>query len=233
MARQRTEGSARQALRQGWWMLAVAFAMSFAVNVLRLAGPLFVILIYDRVLPARSQETLVALFAMVVALVVVQGLIDYARKRILARFGAQFQERLEQIIFAATPQHDMFDPGRSKPTAGLDELDGLRAFFHSSSLIALFDFIWTPMFVAVIFIFHSTLGWMCLGGTLLMFVLSLLQMAFMGDRLANSNAASRDIGDLKTCWPPRAMWCAGRKWRAASRRAGCRRGRCRVTRPSR
>ena len=178
-------------------MLAVAFAMSFAVNVLRLAGPLFVILIYDRVLPARSQETLVALFAMVVALVVVQGLIDYARKRILARFGAQFQERLEQIIFAATPQHDMFDPGRSKPTAGLDELDGLRAFFHSSSLIALFDFIWTPMFVAVIFIFHSTLGWMCLGGTLLMFVLSLLQMAFMGDRLANSNAASRDIGDLK------------------------------------
>jgi ATP-binding cassette subfamily C protein len=189
--------TARQALRHGRWILAVAFAMSFGVNLLRLAGPLFVILIYDRVLPSQSQETLVALFALLVAFVVVQGLLDYARKRVLARFGAQFQERLEAVIFATTSQSEMFDPSRSKPTAGLDELDGLRAFFHSSSLVALFDFVWTPMFVLVVFVLHPMLGWVCVGGIVILFLFSLLQIALMGDRQADAAAASRGIGDLK------------------------------------
>jgi PrtD family type I secretion system ABC transporter len=189
--------TARQALRHGRWILAVAFAMSFAVNLLRLAGPLFIILIYDRVLPSRSQETLVALFALLVTLVAVQGILDYARRRVLARFGAQFQERLEAVIFATTSQAEMFDPSRSKPTAGLDELDGLRAFFHSSSIVSLFDFVWTPMFLGFVFVLHPLLGWVCLGGIAILFVFSLLQMALMGDRLQDSVAASRGIGDLK------------------------------------
>ena len=191
------QDTARQALRHGRWILAVAFGMSFGVNLLRLAGPLFVILIYDRVLPSQSQETLVALFALLVALVVVQGLLDYARKRVLARFGAQFQERLEAVIFATTSQAEMFDPARSKPTAGLDELDGLRAFFHSSSIVALFDFVWTPMFVTVVFVLHPLLGWVCLGGIAILFTFSLLQMALMGDRMTDATAASRGISDLK------------------------------------
>ena len=171
--------------------------MSFGVNLLRLAGPLFVILIYDRVLPSQSQETLVALFILVVAIIIVQGLLDYARKRVLARFGAQFQERLEAVIFATTSQSQMFDPSRSKPTAGLDELDGLRAFFHSSSIVALFDFVWTPMFVLVVFVLHPWLGWVCMGGIAILFLFSLLQMALMGDRQSDAAAASRGIGDLK------------------------------------
>lgn len=184
-------------MRHGRWILAVAFGISFGVNLLRLAGPLFVILIYDRVLPSQSQETLVALFVLLVALIAVQGVMDYARKRVLARFGAQFQERLEAVIFATTTQAEMFDPARSKPTAGLDELDGLRAFFHSSSLVALFDFVWTPMFLAVVFVLHPLLGWVCLGGIAILFVYSLVQMALMGDRAQDSAAASRGIGDLK------------------------------------
>ncbi len=191
------QDTARQALRHGRWILAVAFGMSFGVNLLRLAGPMFVILIYDRVLPSQSQETLVALFVLLVALVVVQGLLDYARKRVLARFGAQFQERLEAVIFATTSQAEMFDPARSKPTAGLDELDGLRAFFHSSSIVALFDFVWTPMFLTVVFVLHPLLGWVCLGGIAILFLFSLVQMALMGDRANDATAASRGIGDLK------------------------------------
>jgi ABC-type protease/lipase transport system fused ATPase/permease subunit len=192
------EGTAGQALRRGWGILLIAFGMSFVVNLLRLAGPIFMILIYDRVLPSRSEETLVALFVMVAALLVTQGILDYARRRILARFGAQFQERLEVSLFATTSQNDLFEAGRSKPSAGLDEVDGLRTFFHSGTLIAIFDFFWTPMFILVVFVLNPLLGWVCLGGMAVMLVLMLIQMAFMGARVAESVAASKKIGDLKT-----------------------------------
>ena len=87
--------SSSTADRSGTGILIIAFVLSFFVNILRLSGPLFMILVFDRVLPARSEETLVALFAMLVTFLLAQAVVDYARRRVLARFGAQFQERLE------------------------------------------------------------------------------------------------------------------------------------------
>ena len=75
---------------------------SFLYNLLRLTGPLFMILIYDRVLPSRSEATLVALFLLVVTFLIVMSMLDYSRRRILARFGAQFQESVEDHIFSST-----------------------------------------------------------------------------------------------------------------------------------
>ena len=145
-------GSARAAVRKGGFILTSAFLLSFLVNVLRLAGPMFMILIYDRVLTSRSVETLVALVALVMGLLLVLGVLDYARKRLLARFGAQFQEKMEQTLLRHSGRNHVFQHNKPKPAVGLDEVDGLRGFFHSGSLIAIFDFIWAPMFVAVVFV---------------------------------------------------------------------------------
>lgn len=191
-------GLASHAVRMGRGILFLAFLLSFVVNFLRLAGPLFMILIYDRVLPARSQETLVALFAMLAVFLLAQGVIDYARRRILARFGAQFQERLEIGLFDAAQHGELFEPGRSKPVAGLEEVDGLRRFFHSSSLIAIFDFFWAPMFLIVVFVLDPLLGWVCLGGMAVILILMLIRMVLIGSREADTLAASRSISELKT-----------------------------------
>lgn len=190
--------SASQALRSGSSILLVAFVLSFFVNILRLSGPLFMILVFDRVLPSRSEETLVTLFAMVTILLLALGIIDYARRRILARFGAQFQERLEVGLFAHAGQSELFGQGRSKPVAGLDEVDGLRAFFHSSSLIAIYDFFWAPMFLVVVFVLNPLLGWVCVGAVALMLSFMLIRIAFIGTRETDCAEARRRISDLKT-----------------------------------
>ena len=85
----------------GGWLLGLAFVFSFFVTLLMLTSPMFMLLIYDRVLSSRSQETLVALFGLVVMLLVLMGLFDYSRGRILARFGARLQERLESRVLEA------------------------------------------------------------------------------------------------------------------------------------
>lgn len=197
MAKGALENSARLALRKGSFLLWSAFSLSFLVNVLRLSGPLFMILIYDRVLTSRSEETLFSLFAMVAVLMIVLGVLDYSRKRIVARFAAQFQERLEHTILGAAKQNNMFPEGRSKPAIGLDETDSLRGFFHSGGLLAVMDFIWAPMFVAVVFFLHPTLGYVCLAGMLVMLALVLIRIAFLGGREERANASSKQILDLK------------------------------------
>ena len=125
------------------YIIFFSVLFSLVYGLLRLAGPLFMILIFDRVLPSRSEATLVALLLLLVIILVVMALIDYSRRRILARFGAQFQERIEDHIFSSTARDAYFARGGSKPAAGLNEADQLRGFFHSGSLVSILDFLWS------------------------------------------------------------------------------------------
>lgn len=197
MAARTVENSAREAIWGGKVILVAAFGFSFVFNLLRLTGPMFMLLIYDRVLPSRSQETLVSLFAILVAFVVLMGMIDYSRRRILARFGAQFQERIENRLFSGTSRNEFFAHAGSKPTPGLDELDGLRSFFNGGAPISAMDFVWTPMFLIMVFVLHPYLGWLGVGGIALLLVLVLLRMTFSAGREDRAKDSSRKIGDLK------------------------------------
>lgn len=198
MATGNQENIARYALQKGSFILISAFVLSFLFNLIRLTGPLFMLLIYDRVLTSRSQETLISLFVLVAVFLVVMGLFDYSRRRILARFAAQFQERVEKKIFSATSKDKFFVRGQNKPASGLAELDGLRGFFHSSGLISIFDFVWAPMFLVVVFTLHWKLGWVTVGGLGLLLLLSLVKMLFSTGRNERAKGASNDIGKLKT-----------------------------------
>lgn len=185
------------ALRSVRYIIYAAVAFSFLYNLLRLTGPLFIILVHDRVLPSRSEATLVALFLLVVTFLGVMALLDYARRRILARFGAQFQERLEDHIFSAPMREAYFSGNAKKPSSELDEADRLRSFFHSGSLVAILDFLWSPMFLAVIFLIHWKLGWVVVGGLALLVLIMLVGTNFARDRDERFNEASNKIGDLK------------------------------------
>ena len=146
------ENIVRSAFRSGRRIFALAIAFSFLCNLLRLTGPLFILLVYDRVLSSGSVETLVVLFSLVVAFMITMGMVDYARRRLLARFGAQFQERVEEELFRSTPKENFLNTGQVKPVAGLSDIDAVRGFFHSSAIIAVLDVVWAPIFLAVIFI---------------------------------------------------------------------------------
>lgn len=195
---ERAIGSAREEMGRGNGLLVLAFLLSSAVNLLRLSGPIFMMLIYDRVLPSRSSETLFALLAIALTLLLAVAVFDYARRRILARFGAQFQERMEASLFAAAGTRALFSPGSSKPVAGLDEVDGLRGFFHSAGLATIFDFFWSPLFLFAVFLLHPVLGLVCLAGSIFIVLLSLSRMFFGNSRREAWSAATRRVTGLKT-----------------------------------
>src|SRR5262249_46278222 len=84
-----------------FWALAVFSGLS---NLLMLTGSFFMLQVYDRVLPARSIPTLVALSLLAVMLYAFQGGLDLVRSRINTRIGRHFDERLGGRIFESIVQ---------------------------------------------------------------------------------------------------------------------------------
>ena len=161
--------------------LVVVGALSAVVNLLMLAGPLFMLQIYDRVLTSRSEATLVALLAIVAYLYGLMGLLDGLRGRILARIGAGFQSALDGRVFDAAGMASRDASGGGPAQAleelgtaqALEELGTVRAFLASPAPGAILDLPWTPFFVAVIFIFHPLLGWLAVAGGAVLVALAL------------------------------------------------------------
>jgi ATP-binding cassette, subfamily C, type I secretion system permease/ATPase len=83
--------TALAACRRAFIAIAVFSGMS---NILMLTGSLFMLEVYDRVIPSRSVPTLVALLILAGALYAAQGIIDAIRSRILVRVGNSLDETL-------------------------------------------------------------------------------------------------------------------------------------------
>ena len=151
------------AARRGAGTLLLTVGLfSAAVNILMLTGPLFMLQIYDRVLSSRSVETLTALFALVVFLFLLMGLIDIARSRVMLRIAARFQHRLEPRVFDAALRDGT--SGEASAQGGLRDLDAVKALIGAPVMMALFDLPWAPVFLGAVFIFHPVLGFVALAG---------------------------------------------------------------------
>ncbi len=180
----------RKVLKQGRSFLSLAFLFGIFVNLLMLTGPLFMLQVYDRVLGSRSVETLSALFLLVALLYGLMAMLDYARGRIVARFGARFQSSLDERVFDGTMRRALFPQFRSAPATALRDLEAIRSLCASPVLLAVMDMPWTPIFLAAIFLFHPLLGWLAVAGGTLLVVIALLNQALTHRKVAEAQSAS-------------------------------------------
>lgn len=180
----------RKVRNQGVTFLALAFLFSIFVNLLMLTGPLFMLQVYDRVLGSRAVETLTALFLLVALLYALMAMLDFARGRIVARFGARFQSQLDERVFDATLRRSLFPQARSAPATALRDLESIQRLCASPVLLAVMDIPWTPIFLAAIFLFHPLLGWLAVAGGTLLVLIALLNQTLTHNKVAAAQSAS-------------------------------------------
>ena len=162
---------------------------SVFVNLLMLTGPLFMLQVYDRVLGSRSEETLVALLVLVAGLYSLMGVLDYARGRVAARVGAGFQSQLDRRVFAGTLKYATLE--QSSGASSLRDLEAIQKLFSSPALFALLDIPWAPIFILAIFIFHPLLGWLALGGGVLLIAIAIVNQFLTFRPVGNANQKAR------------------------------------------
>jgi ATP-binding cassette subfamily C protein len=154
-------------------LIAVAI-YSGAINVLMLTGALFMLQVYDRVLPSHSVPTLVGLFVIVIILYAAQGLLDMVRARIMVRIGRSLDEDINGQVYQAVVQLPLRMRRSSNALQPLRDLDQLRSFLSSSGPTALFDLPWIPLYLALCFAFHLWIGLTATFGALLLIALALV-----------------------------------------------------------
>jgi PrtD family type I secretion system ABC transporter len=134
-------------------------------NLLMLTGSMFMLELYDRVLPSRSIPTLMGLSIIALIIFGFQAGLDMVRARIMGRIGMALDESLSDRVYDAIVRF----PLKANNSGGLQplrDLDQLRAFLGSSGPIALFDLPWIPLYLGLCFVFHFWLGMTALVGTL-------------------------------------------------------------------
>lgn len=169
-----------------------ANVFSVLVNILMLTGPIFMLQIYDRVLTSRSEETLVALTILVVCLYVLMALLDYARGRVMARIGGRLQRDLDDRVFTAAVRRSAL-PHDDLPTKNsLRDLDSVQSFLSSQGFLAMLDLPWTPIFLAAIFIFHPSLGWLAVFGGLFLISLTVANQVLTSKKTRKAQLSSEE-----------------------------------------
>jgi len=154
-----------------------AALFSGGVNILYLASPIYMLQVYDRVVPSGSISTLVMLTLALVLALGVMAALDFVRAQILIRAGVRLDRVLSERVMAA-----MVRQANAALAAGcsqaLRDLDTFRQFITGSSFYALFDAPWAPLYIAVIALLHPLLG-----GLALTFAVVLLSLALLNERL--------------------------------------------------
>lgn len=148
--------------------------LSAVVNILYLTGSLFMMEVYDRVLPSRSLPTLAALLAIVAVLYSFQGLFDALRGRLLVRIADRLDLAISPRVYDAVLGLQLQAPMSARYAQPLRDLDAIRSFLSGNGPTALFDLPWLPFYIAICFAFHFWLGVTALGGAIVLAAITLL-----------------------------------------------------------
>lgn len=160
-------------LRKGF--LAVAF-FSLFLNLFMLAGPLYMLQVYDRVLTSQNMETLVALSLLLGGVFVVTACLDLVRMRILTRLAARFELTVGAPVLSAAMRRRV--DGRARAGENLvDDINGFREFISGTTLIAFFDAPWIPIYLVVLYVLHPYLGLLGLAGAVVLTIMALINNA--------------------------------------------------------
>ncbi|HEX8382205.1 MAG TPA: type I secretion system permease/ATPase [Sphingomonas sp.] len=149
--------------------------LSGVLNVLLLGGSIYMMLVYDSVLPSHSLPTLFGLLAMIVVIYAFQGLFDTMRQRILSDVASGLDRQLSQRVQSAISEASL--RGGRMPGDGLTamrDLDQVRGFLGGPGPSAMIDLPWIVFFLAILFLLHFWLGMTALIGAIVLLVLTVL-----------------------------------------------------------
>jgi ATP-binding cassette, subfamily C, type I secretion system permease/ATPase len=164
------------ACRGAFYGTALISGMS---NILMLTGAMFMLEIYDRVLPSRSMPTLVGLLVLAATLFAALGVLDAIRGRILVRIGGSLDETLSGRVYDSLMRLPLKVGALSDGTQPLRDLDSIRSYLSGLGPVALFDLPWIPLYLAICFAFHPLIGVTALAGAIILIVLTLLTEILM------------------------------------------------------
>jgi ATP-binding cassette subfamily C protein len=138
---------------------------SAATNALLLVMPLYLLQIYDRVLPAASMSTLTYITLLAFAALLVLGMLEIIRSYYADKVAARLDTEIGADAFVTSMTGPRAALGDVQP---LRDLATIRSFVNSRALFFLFDLPFSPIFILLIYLIHPVLFLVTLIGAVLL-----------------------------------------------------------------
>jgi len=132
---------------------------TFLVNIFVVAGPLFTMNVYDRIIPHNATDTLWVL-AVGIGLIY---LFDLLLKYIRARFLENVAKKTDIILSSMLFEHAIGLKMKDKPhsvgafTSTIKDFDGIRSFFAATAITAFIELPFALLFILVIYFVNATI----------------------------------------------------------------------------
>jgi PrtD family type I secretion system ABC transporter len=171
------------------YLIPTAF-FSLVINLFLLTPSLFMFQLFDRVLGARSKEALWLMSLLLLAALLVMGIIEIVRARILVSANNAMDAMLapyllnKMVAGATSPEGNQYH-------YALKDLHTVRTFLSGPGIIQLFDAPWLPIYMVILYLMHPLMLFVLVLGTIMMASLSIASEYLTKQPLSEANAASR------------------------------------------
>jgi ATP-binding cassette subfamily C protein/ATP-binding cassette subfamily C protein EexD len=178
----------RRALRACRKQFILVGLFSGVVNLLQLTTSIYMMQVFDRVLATRILDTLVYLSLIAIAAVLVLALLEAVRGQVMQRLATWVEHRVAPEGFVRAIESTL--RGRPYRMEALRDLAVCRGYLSSPGALSLYDVPWVPIYLAVIFLLHPVMGWIAVGGAMLLFGLTLTSELATSKLLREANTAA-------------------------------------------
>lgn len=180
-------------LKQSKWLYVQVLVAAAISNFLGLSTSLFIMVVYDRVVPNEAIESLIALTIGVLIALSFDFLIKSLRASFVDKAGKRADMRMSRLIFDKILGMNL--EKRSKKSGALAsivrEFETLREFFTSATLVAVVDLPFIFFFIWVISLISGPLALVPLIAVPLVIVIGLVIQPFLAKVTAGSMETSQ------------------------------------------
>lgn len=184
----------KQASKDFKRLLWVMGFFSLFTNLLMLAVPLYMLQIYDRVLPSQSSNTLTFLSILAVFALLILGCMETVRTILANRMANRVDVKLGETLLRQVINKGSITGGNAQP---MRDLSGVKNLISSRQAFALLDLPFSSIFIAVLYLIHPDLFWITLAGALVLAVIALFNQ-FAGRNSAKKQGEKQMFASMQS-----------------------------------
>jgi ATP-binding cassette subfamily C protein len=162
--------------------LMFAFMFSALVNLLYLAPTIYMLQVYDRVMPTGGVMTLLFITLVIFLALGVLAFLDNMRTRLLVRAGLALDRRFAGEVLSRQMAARL-EGGQGRGLQAMRDFDSVRQTLAGPAVVSLFDAPWTPVYLLFAFMLHPLLGLLILIGGVILTTLAVMNERATKDRL--------------------------------------------------
>jgi PrtD family type I secretion system ABC transporter len=147
----------RQALRECQTNFAAALWFNAVAELGALAYPIYMIQVFDRVVPSRSYATMAALFSGLLIVLVFKAIFAWLRARLMVLAALRLDRELAERVFRALFEKSAAVRDETGAQA-LRDLTQFRQFFAGSGALTAMNAPWAGLFVGALFVVSPWVG---------------------------------------------------------------------------